>query len=461
MKPTELTNLVRRQRDFYSTGATRSVSFRLRQLRLLKAAIVSHEHEILEALDADLRKPPVEAYTSELGFVLADIAFVMRRLGKWARPRRVKTPPIHKYTRNFIYPEPYGTALIISPWNYPVQLLLSPLVGAIAAGNTAVLKPSEISQRTSHVITRLIAGTFDPAYIACVEGGPAVAAGLLKQRFDYIFYTGSTAVGKLVMKAAAEGPTPVTLELGGKSPCIVEDDVQIEQTARRIVWGKYFNAGQTCIAPDYLLVNRRIKDRLLSEIDATIARFYGPDPAASPDYARIVNARHFDRLARLLAAGRIVSGGSKDRAARYIAPTVIDGITPNDPVMQEEIFGPVLPVIGYDDLSEAIAFVNSRPRPLALYFFSRDKAKQDLVLGGTQSGGVGINDTIIQITSPYLPFGGTGASGFGSYHGKASFDTFTHYKSVFRQTFLFDLTLRYLPYRLPLGFYRWVMKLFK
>jgi aldehyde dehydrogenase (NAD+) len=461
MKPPRIADLVKRQKDYFSTGATRDVSFRLQQLNLLKAALVSHEREILEALDADLRKPPVEAYTSELGIVLADIAFVMRRLGKWARPRRVKNPLIHKYTKSFIYPEPYGTALIIAPWNYPVQLLLSPLVGAIAAGNTAVLKPSEISLNTSHVLARLIADTFDPAYVACVEGGPEVAGSLLKERFDYIFYTGSTSVGRLVMKAAADGPTPVTLELGGKSPCIVEDDVDITQTARRIVWGKYFNAGQTCIAPDYLLVNRTVKDRLLAQITDTIARFYGADPAASPDYARIVSDRHFDRLVRLLSRGRIISGGAKNKAGRYISPTVIDTVSPGDPVMQEEIFGPILPVIEYIDLSEAVAFVNARPRPLALYFFSRDKAKQARVLRETLSGGVGINDTIIQITSPYLPFGGSGASGMGSYHGKASFDTFTHYKSVLKQTFLFDLTLRYLPYRMPLGFYRWVMKLFK
>lgn len=461
MKAPRIADLVKRQRAFFSTGATRSVSFRRRQLKLLKDALIARERQILEALDADLGKPPVEAYTSELGIVLADIAFVERRIATWARPRRVKNPPIHKYTRSFIYPEPYGTALLIAPWNYPVQLMLSPLVGAIAAGNTAVLKPSEISLNTSHVLARLIADTFDPAYIACVEGGPDTAGALLGQRFDYIFYTGSTAVGRLVMKAAAEGPTPVTLEMGGKSPCIVEDDVDIVKTARRIVWGKFFNAGQTCIAPDYLLVNRKIKERLLAQLGQTIVRFYGPDPGKSPDYARIVNGRHFDRLSRLLSRGRIVAGGVKDKAARYIAPTVIDGVLPADPVMQEEIFGPILPVIEYGNLSEAIAFVNARPRPLSLYYFSRDARKQDRVLAETQSGGVGINDTIIHITSPYLPFGGNGASGMGSYHGKASFDTFTHYKSVLKQTFLFDLTLRYLPYRLPLGFYRWVMKLFK
>ncbi len=461
MKPLPVADIVKRQHDFFSAGGTRDVSFRLEQLDRLKAVLKSNERAILDALHADLRKPPVEAYTSELGIVLADIAFARRRVARWARPRRVKNPPIHKYTKSFVYPEPYGVALIIAPWNYPVQLLLSPLVGAIAAGNTAVLKPSEISLNTSRVMTRIIGDTFDPAYIASVEGGPETAEALLKERFDYIFYTGSTSVGRIVMEAAAKGPTPVTLELGGKSPCIVEDDVEITQTARRIVWGKYFNAGQTCIAPDYLLVNRKIKDLLLEKVKDTIAAFYGSDPHKSPDYARIINDRHFDRLAGLLSKGRILVGGAKDKAERYIAPTVIENVSPTDPVMKDEIFGPILPVIEYDDLSQAIDFVKSRPRPLSLYFFSRDREKQNRVLRETLSGGVCINDTIIQYTSPYLPFGGNGASGMGSYHGKASFDTFTHYKSVLKQTFLFDLTLRYLPYRLPLGFYRWVMKLFK
>jgi aldehyde dehydrogenase (NAD+) len=461
MKTLQIGELVKRQHDFFSSGATRDISFRLEQLEKLAAAIKGNERMILEALDADLKKPPVEAYTSELGIVLADIAFARRRVAKWARPRRVKNPPIHKYTKSFIYPEPYGVALIIAPWNYPVQLLLSPLVGAIAAGDTALLKPSEISPNTSHVLAGIIGNTFDPAYIACVEGGPETAGALLAEKFDYIFYTGSTAVGRLVMEAAAKGPIPVTLELGGKSPCIVEDDIKIVHTARRIVWGKYFNAGQTCIAPDYLLVNRKIKDRLLAEIADTIVRFYGSDPASSPDYGRIINGRHFDRLAGLLSRGRIFVGGKTDKDERYIAPTVVQDVSPDDPVMNEEIFGPILPVIEYDNLSEAIDFVNSRPRPLSLYFFSRDKNKQKRILNETLSGGVCINDTLIQITSPYLPFGGNGASGMGSYHGKASFDTFTHERSVLKQTFLFDLTLRYLPYRMPLGFYRHVMKLFK
>jgi aldehyde dehydrogenase (NAD+) len=461
MRQSPITELVQKQRDFFSGGTTIDVSFRIEQLDRLRTALQTHEPALTKALGADLGKPPVEAYSAEIGIVLADIAFARQRVARWARTRRVKNPPIHKYTKSFIHPEPYGTALIIAPWNYPVQLLLSPLVGAIAAGNTALLKPSEISSNTSRALAEMIADAFDPAYIACVEGGPETAAALLEQRFDYIFYTGSTTVGRIVMEAAARGPTPVTLELGGKSPCIVEDDVELVHTAHRIVWGKFYNAGQTCIAPDYLLVNRKIRDRLLAAVKDAITEFYGPDPRTTPDYGRIINDRHFDRLSGLLGRGRVLVGGQKDKKQRYIAPTVIEGVSPDDPVMQEEIFGPILPVIEYDDLSGAIDFVNSRPRPLALYFFSRDRRKQRRVLTETRSGGVCINDTVIQITSPYLPFGGVGASGMGSYHGRASFDTFTHYRSVLKQTFLFDLTLRYPPYRMPQGFYRWVMKLFK
>ncbi len=453
--------MVRRQREFFASGATRDVSFRLEQLTKLEAALRTHEGEILGALLSDLNKPPAEAYSSEVGFLFADIGFAKRHIKRWAKPRRVKNPLIYKYAKSYVYPEPYGVALIIAPWNYPIQLLLSPLVGAIAAGDTAVLKPSEISEHTSRVITRIIGETFDPAYIACVEGGPEIGSALLKEKFDYIFYTGSTAIGRVVMEAAAKGPTPVTLELGGKSPCIVEDDVELDQTARRIVWGKYYNAGQTCIAPDYLLVNRKIEDRLLSRIRETITEFYGDDPHRSPDYGRIINDRHFSRLMGLMKGGRVLVGGQTRKDERYIAPTILEKVSPDHPVMKEEIFGPVLPIIEYDTLQEAIDFVRARPRPLSLYFFSRSKAKQNKVLRETLSGGVGINDTLIHITSPYLPFGGNGASGMGSYHGRASFDTFTHYKSVLKQTFLFDLKPRYLPYRMPLGFYRLVMKLFR
>jgi aldehyde dehydrogenase (NAD+) len=459
MRQIPIPEIVRRQREFFKTGRTRDVSFRIEQLSHLKRALRTHEEDLLAALKADLGKPMAEAYTSELGFLAADIHFVIKRLKRWARRVRTKKPLVHIYTGGTIYPEPYGTTLIIAPCNYPVGLLLSPLVGAIAAGNTAVLKPSEVSAKTSHAIARMIADTFDPSFVACVEGGADITQRLLSEKFDYIFYTGSGPVGKLVMEAAARNLTPVTLELGGKSPCIVDDDIRLDYTARRIVWGKFFNAGQTCIAPDYLLVNTNIKAALIEQIRKTLDEFYGGDPKKSPDYARIVNERHVDRLAKLMT-GDIIVGGTVDRAKRYIAPTVIDNVRIDHPAMAEEIFGPILPIVTYERLDDAVSFVNTRPKPLALYFFSRDREKQRRVIDGTSSGGVTINDTVIHYTSLYLPFGGVGESGMGSYHGKASFDTFTHYKSILTQVFSFDLKPRYLPYRLSMRLLRLVMRLF-
>jgi acyl-CoA reductase-like NAD-dependent aldehyde dehydrogenase len=365
-------------------------------------------------------------------------------------------PLVHFPAKAFVHPEPYGVALIIGPWNFPVQLMLAPLVGALAAGNCAVLKPSMAAPRTSHIITKLIGGNFDPAHVSVIEGGAETARALLEERFDHIFFTGGPATGKLVMAAAAKFLTPVTLELGGKNACIVDADIHLDIAARRIVWGKFFNAGQSCVAVDYLLVDRRIKQALLSRILKQVTEFYGEDASRSPDFARIVSEPHFDRLLGLLHAGDIIIGGRSDRAGRYIAPTVIDGIAGTEPIMEEEIFGPLLPVIVYDDLSEAIEFVNSRPSALALYFFSRNKDRQERVLAGTSSGGGCINDTVIHETVTGLPFGGVGDSGMGAYHGKASFDTFTHGRSIIRNGFLVDVVLRYPPYKDHL---RWLRKL--
>jgi acyl-CoA reductase-like NAD-dependent aldehyde dehydrogenase len=335
--------------------------------------------------------------------------------------------------------------------------MLTPLVGALAAGNCAMLKPSISTPHTSHLIAKLIREQYDPAYVSIVEGGAETAQALLAERFDHIFFTGGVATGRLVMAAAAKHLTPVTLELGGKNPCIVDADTDLDITARRIAWGKFFNAGQSCVAVDYLLVDRRIRQELLSRIIACIETFYGEDPSRSPDLARIVSEAHFDRLLALLERGEIVIGGVSDRAGRYIAPTVIDGITGDEPIMEDEIFGPLLPVIVYDDLSEAIDFVNARPRPLALYFFSRDRARQEKVLRATSSGGACINDTVIHETVIGLPFGGVGDSGMGKYHGKASFDTFTHERSIVKNNFLIDIFLRYPPYRNHL---KWLRRLF-
>jgi aldehyde dehydrogenase (NAD+) len=458
MDQEEIGRLVSSQRDYFDSGATRDLSFRTRQLDSLRKAIYGNRSLILKALAGDMGKPAFEAYVAEISQVLSDIDNAYKRLHRWARPRRVGTPGFLFPASSFIYPEPFGVALIIAPWNYPMDLAVSPLVGAVAAGNCAVVKPSEIAPATAGVMAKILGETFDPAYVAVVEGGPEVAEALLAQRFDYIFYTGGTVVGKVVMEAASKHLTPVTLELGGKSPCIVEPDIDLEHAARRIAWGKYFNAGQTCIAPDYLLVNRAVKRDLLEAIAGRINQFYGDDPQKSPDFARIVSDRHFERISRLMESGEVVTGGQTDPATRYIAPTVIDGVSADDPVMREEIFGPLLPVIDYGELGEAIEFVNSRPRPLALYFFSRDRRKQERVLAGTTAGGCCINDVLVHFSNNRLPFGGVGDSGLGRYHGRWTFETFSNMKAVVRKSFLLDVYVRYPPYRNTL---KWTQKILR
>lgn len=450
-----ISDLVQRQRKFFQSGRSRDPDFRIKQLKTLRAAIIENEAAILEACKSDMGKPPMEAYTSERGMVLNEIDHAARNLKSWATPRRVKTPFLHTrffglaqhfLSSSYIYSEPYGVVLVIGPWNYPFQLTLSPLVGAIAAGNCAIVKPSEIAPQSSSVIAKIIGDVFDPGFVAVVEGDAGTAQRLLSEKFDYIFFTGGTKVGTLVMEAAAKQLTPVTLELGGKNPCIVDRDVPVEQTAKRIVWGKFFNAGQTCMTTDYLLVDTAVKQELLASIKATIREFYGPDPSKSPDYARIINAHHFTRLSRLLKEGEIVIGGETDAGDRYIAPTVIDQVSPRHEAMQEEIFGPILPVLEYEKLDDALSFVNGRPKPLALFFFSRDKRKQERVLRETSSGGGCINETFVHEINFHLPFGGVGASGIGKYHGKFSFDTFSNKKGIVNKSFLVDLALRYPPY---------------
>jgi aldehyde dehydrogenase (NAD+) len=436
--------IVQRQRAFFATGQTKSVEFRLAQLKALKQAILDRQTAILEALKADLHKPELEAFLTEIG-VIKEIDYAIKHLPAWAKPKSVAVPLDQRPAKARIYPEPLGVVLIIGPWNYPFQLMISPLVGAIAAGNCALLKPSEVAPQTSRILAALITETFDPAYVAVVEGGVEVSQAVLAEKFDHIFFTGGTAIGKIVMQAAAQHLTPVTLELGGKSPCIVDADIHVEYAARRIAWGKFLNAGQTCIAPDYLLVDRRIKPELLEAMKNAVEEFYG-DPAQSPDYGRIVSDKHFARLTSLLSEGEILIGGQTNPSERYIAPTILDRVPLDAAVMQEEIFGPILPVIEYESLNEAIALITSKPKPLALYIFSRNKQVQDQVLAQTSSGGVCINDTIMQIAPSTLPFGGVGDSGIGSYHGKASFDTFSHQKSVLVKNFWFDLKWRYAPY---------------
>ncbi|MDF5715645.1 MAG: aldehyde dehydrogenase [Rhizonema sp. NSF051] len=439
------TNTIAKQYDFFKTGKTKSTTFRITQLKTLRQAIIEYEPKIFEALKADLRKPVLEVYSSEVLIVTKEIDYTIKRLKVWTKPKQAVTSWQMFPSSAKIYPEPLGVVLIIGAWNYPVQLNILPLVGAIAAGNCAIIKPSEMAPHTSGVIAELIEKHFAPEYITVVEGGVETSQQLLKEKFNHIFFTGGKAIGKIVMEAAAKHLTPVTLELGGKSPCIVDTDNDLETSARRIIWGKFFNAGQSCVAPDYLLVNKRIKENLLNTLENCLKEFYGHRPASSPDYARIINQKHYERLVKLLD-GDIRIGGESNPDECYIAPTVIDNVSWEDQVMEEEIFGPILPVIEYTDISEAIALINSREKPLALYLFSNNKNLQKRVLQETSSGGVCINDTMKHFFVSSLPFGGVGESGIGSYHGKASFDTFSHYKSVLHRSFLFDLKLLYAPY---------------
>ncbi|MEQ9552659.1 MAG: aldehyde dehydrogenase [Coleofasciculus sp. G3-WIS-01] len=447
-----VTDIIRKQRDFFATGKTKDVKWRIEQLKRLKQAVVDDQEAIINAVKADLGRPEFEAYFEIAA--ITEINYAIKHLKSWVKPKKVAVGLEQFPASGKIYPEPLGVVLIISPWNYPFQLLISPLVGAIAAGNCAILKPSEISTHTSAAIANLIHKTFDPAYIALVEGDADTSKALLAEKFDHIFFTGGTAIGKIVMEAAAKHLTPVTLELGGKSPCIVDADTDLKDTAKRITWGKYLNAGQTCIAPDYLLVDRRIKSDLLTEMQKCVQDFYGQEPEKSPDYARIISHRHFDRLVPLLKEGEIVIGGQTRPEDKYIAPTVIDGVSWDSPIMEEEIFGPILPVLEYSNFNDAIAQINARPKPLALYLFSKDKHKQQQVLQQTSSGGVCLNDTVMQVGVTTLPFGGVGDSGMGNYHGKASFDTFSHFKSVLKKGFWFDLNWRYPPYNGKLSLFK-------
>jgi aldehyde dehydrogenase (NAD+) len=442
--PSTLQLLVQQQRHFFCTGQTKPIAFRTQQLQNLQQAITNYQSAIVEAAKQDLGRPEYEAYF-EIATV-AEIKQALKSLKQWMKPQRVASPIDQFPSTAWIQPDPLGVVLIIGPWNYPFQLIISPLVGAIAAGNCAILKPSEHAPHTAQVVADMIQSACEPQYIAVAQGDADVSQQLLAEKFDHIFFTGGTAIGRVVMAAAAKHLTPVTLELGGKSPCVVEDNARLDYTAKRIAWGKFINAGQTCIAPDYLLVNRRIKQDLLTKIKAYIQEFYGTDPATSPDYARIINQRHFARLASFLDNGTPLIGGQADPDTRYIAPTLLDNVSWDAAVMQDEIFGPILPVVEYGELEEAIALINARPKPLALYFFSNDSRKQEQILQSTSSGGVCINDTVMHIAVSALPFGGVGESGMGKYHGKASFDTFSHYKSVLKKGMWLDLAWRYAPY---------------
>jgi aldehyde dehydrogenase (NAD+) len=437
--------LLERLRATFRSGRTRPLEWRLDRLHALRALLKEREAEAFAALRADLGKPALEAYAGEVGFALAELDHTLKHLASWVRPERVPTPIANFKATSTIRRDPLGVVLIIGPWNYPLQLLVGPLVGALAAGNCAVLKPSELAPRTSALVARWFAD-FAPDAVAVVEGGVPETTTLLEQRWDHIFFTGSTNVGKVVMAAAAKHLTPVTLELGGKSPCIVDEDVDLDVAARRIVWGKFWNAGQTCVAPDHLLVHEAVARPFEERLVATIREFYGEDPQQSPDYARIVSERHHRRLVGMLGQGELVTGGQHDAESRYLAPTLLREPPAEAQVMQEEIFGPILPLLTVRNVGEAIERVNAGPKPLALYVFSNDRGRQEQVLSETSSGGACVNDTIAHLTVPDLPFGGVGDSGMGAYHGRTSFETFSHRKGVMAKSNWPDVKLRYPPY---------------
>ena len=440
----EIQELAAQQRTYFNTGATRTAAFRRQALERLRAALLEHEEELNAALLADLNKAPAESYFTETGMVLEELRFQLKHFEKWAQPRRVITPLAQFPSRGELLPESYGCVLIMAPWNYPVQLCLTPLVGAIAAGNCAVVKPSAYAPASSAAIARLLGEIFPPEFVAVVEGGRAENQALLEQKFDYIFFTGSPAVGREVMAAGAKNLTPVTLELGGKSPVIVDSTADIPLAARRIAFGKVLNAGQTCVAPDYLLLHRSVKDAFVREYRRALEKFFpGGDYGELPC---IVNDKHFRRASCLLAGQRVLIGGETDATRRFIAPTLLDETDPAAPVMQEEIFAPILPMICWQEREEAVRFVQSRPKPLALYLFTRDKEMERAVFVQCSFGGGCVNDTIVHLACSGLPFGGVGNSGMGSYHGKQSFDTFTHYRSVLKKANWLDLPMRYHPY---------------
>lgn len=441
--------LTEAQKQFFETGRTRDLAFRICQLQLLADAMRKNETVLEEALKKDLGKSAFESYATEIGFVLADIRYTIQNLQKWSAPKRVRTPLYLFPGKSKIQKEPYGSVLILGPYNYPVQLLAEPLIGAIAAGNCAVLKPSELTPHVSEAMYQIVHSTFKEEYIACVEGGVEVNQELLSQKFDYIFFTGSERVGRIVMKAAAENLTPVTLELGGKSPVIIEKTANIKEAARRIAWGKLLNAGQTCVAPDYVLVDESRKQQFLTEMKNAFFHLYGKEIKKNPHFGRIVNERHMERLQKILEqdAKYLFCGGEADALQRYIEPAILDlGKDQNAASMQEELFGPILPVLSYHKLEDAVRFVNKRAKPLALYLFTKKRSAERFVLERVSSGGVCVNDTISHLINPDLPFGGVGASGMGQYHGKYSFDTFTHEKSVFYKPADWNLPVCYPPF---------------
>lgn len=434
-----------------------SLSHRLKKLMTLQQVIKKRESEIHQALKKDLGKSSFESYATEVGFILSEINHTLKHLKKWATPQKVQTPLTLFPGKSHIQPEPYGLVFIITPWNYPFQQCLSPFIGAIAAGNRVVLKPSEFAEYTSLEVKTIIEEVFSGDEAIVIEGGVKETQELLKQRWDYIFFTGSQRVGKIIMKSAAENLTPLTLELGGKSPCLIHESARLDVAAKRCVWGKFLNAGQTCVAPDFVLIPRNLQDSFISKVRHWLVEFYG-EVSSSHDYSRIVNQNHFNRLKKLINPSKVAVGGDLSEKDCYISPTVLKDVAWDDEVMEDEIFGPILPIIPYDDLAEALRGLKKLPKPLAFYHFCEDAGIKKKVLSQVSFGGGCINDTVVHLANPNLPFGGVGRSGFGSYHGKKSFDTFTHYKSIFEQSTLVDIPLRYPPYEGKINWLKMFLK---
>ncbi len=421
--------------------------------------ILEKEEKIFEALYRDLGKPTTESYTSEIDYVLKEIQLHKKKLNTWTGTKKAKTSLINRPGKSYWQYEPLGRTLIIAPWNYPLGLLFTPLVGAISSGNCAVVKPSEVAENTSKLIAEIIDSTFDEEYIACVEGGAEATQELINKNLDFVFFTGSSAVGKKIYQAAAKNLIPVVLELGGKNPCIIDSEIDLEVTVRRLAWGKYFNAGQTCVAPDHAYVHESLKDQFLSKMKETIISFYGEEPKESKDLARIINEKHFLRLEEMLSNGKVFHGGETDENEKFISPTILIDVDEDSKCMQEEVFGPILPVLFYDDLSDLLDKMKKKEKPLALYFFSKNKEKQDLVLRESSSGNVCINGTIHHIISHELPFGGVGLSGMGKYHGEASIDAFSQKRSVLNKSFMLDMTKVYPPYETAIELLKKVSKI--
>ena len=432
-------------RKYFKTGETRSVKFRIKQLKALKKALLQYDEKIIEALHDDLNKSSFEAVMTETGIVQEEINYYIKNLKKLARPKKVKVPLTLQPGKSLIYSEPYGVVLIISPWNYPVQLTLYPLIAAIAAGNCAVVKLSEFSENTSRVLAHLISETFPSEYVRAVRGDAVTGAALLLERYDYIFFTGNQNVGKIVMKSASANLTPVTLELGGKSPCIIDYTADIKDAAKKIVWGKSLNAGQTCVAPDYILCHSRVKKELISALIAECSMIYGAHTSEHEDFPKIISKKHFERSLRLIDTSKIVYGGTVDIPSLKIDFTIMDNVTFNDRIMQEEIFAPILPVIEYTNIDDMIEELKEQDKPLALYLFTKDKNIEEKVISSISFGGGAVNDVLIHITNPNAPFGGVGASGMGAYHGKYSFETFSHQKHIYKKYSFFDNKLRFFP----------------